>query len=214
MIITGYKVYIYDSPNTNDKGWWYSLSAKPTNWIRRTNYLIGELTIQLDDNYSVRDTQSEGKLIFRNDTLNGGMTLKYALDEGIAKLISPDPAKLLTSTPKEAPKEDKKTKPLSVVKAPQRDTVTVNEAGTLTVLFPRNSTIVKGETQEQSFLFVEPEENEEGLISDVQFRLSTVGETVAWFDLDLEAAEEFFNEGRELVKGIQERKYGDFTFMK
>jgi hypothetical protein len=98
MIITAYKVYVYDSPFQNDKGWGYSLQIAPlANWIQSSKYLLGEIQVELNDHYSVCETALMGKKIFRKDMISGsGLTLEYALGAGIAKIIGPDPEEFLT----------------------------------------------------------------------------------------------------------------------
>jgi len=102
MIITAYKVYVYDSRFQADRGWGYSLQLAPlASWIRHSKYLIGEIQVELADNYSVRETILAGVRIFRNHIISGGITLEYAIKIGVAKIIGPDPEEFLTITPKE-----------------------------------------------------------------------------------------------------------------
>jgi len=100
-----------------------------------------------------------------------------------------------------------------VVPAPDRDRVDVDEAiGRITVVFPVDSSIVLGNTQHRSFLFVEPVADAEDSIAGVQFSLAAA-DTEAWFDLDLGAAEAFFRAGLKLTTAIMRGDHGQATLV-
>ena len=89
-----------------------------------------------------------------------------------------------------------------MIAAPATDEVRV-EGERITVLFPMDAIIVNGEIEPRGFLFVEPEEDEAGNLTDVQFSLARQGETAAWFDMDLATARKFFEAGLDLVRRIE-----------
>ena len=95
----------------------------------------------------------------------------------------------------------------SIVPAPATDTV-VHEDGRITVMFPENACLVNGVREERTFIFVEPEENDDDLISDVQFTVGRMGDNYTWFDLDIKTAEQFFQEGLNLIQQIRNGKHG------